>query len=217
MFSILGESERAILSHTVGKRVNVVLRGRSVRHVEIIIENNEATHDPEKPSLHRSKRHPDTGVLVNVHGEEDRNPECRVEIAEDETERSEERLHRQESQVNDQVVGPKASGRPVETRHEVDHDVVDKHPSSRERKICKHVGDRVGCSSVHTEACLCVCISTIAISEDDFLQLTCLSRILRPTIISPTSPCESKTTIKGPTNRRVARTNPPAPVSGRLR
>jgi len=36
MFSILVESERAILSHTVGKRVNIVLRGRSVRHEEII-------------------------------------------------------------------------------------------------------------------------------------------------------------------------------------
>jgi len=100
MFSILGESERAILSHTIGKRVNVVLRGRSIRHEGVIIENTEATHDPENPSLHRGKRHPDTGVLENVHGEEDRDPECRVEIAKDETERSEERLHRQEGQVN---------------------------------------------------------------------------------------------------------------------
>ena len=154
MFSILRESKRAILLHTVGKRVNVVLRGRRVRRVEIIIKDSRVTHNPEKPSLHRSQWHPYSGILENVRGENDRNPERRVEIAEDKTERSEEGLHHQEDQVNDQVVGPKTSGRPVETRHEVDHDVVDEHPSSRERKICEHVGDWIGCSSVHAVACL---------------------------------------------------------------
>ena len=112
----------------------------------------KVTRNPEKPSLHRGQRHPYPSILNNMHEENHRNPERRVEIVEDEPKRSEERLHRQEGQVNDEVIGPETSSRPVQVRHEVDDDIVEKYASCRERNVCKHVGDWVGCSSVHAIA-----------------------------------------------------------------
>ena len=121
----------------------------NVSRKNIAANTNEVTHDPEKPSLHRTQRHPDSSVLKNVQEENDRNPERRVEIVEDESERSEEGLHHQEGQVNDQVVGPKASSGPIKVCHEVDDDVVDKHPGRREGNIREHVGYWVRRSPVH--------------------------------------------------------------------
>ena len=87
-----------------------------------------------------------------MHEENDRNPERRVEIVEDEAKGSEERLHHQEGQVNDEMVGPESSSRPVQVCHEVDDDVVDEYTGCREGKVREHVGDWVGCSSVHAVA-----------------------------------------------------------------
>ena len=75
--------------------------------MKITTKTNEVTHNPEKPSLHHSKRHPDSGILKNVHEGDDRNSERNAETTEDESECSEEGLHYQEDQVNDQMVGPK--------------------------------------------------------------------------------------------------------------
>ena len=140
------------LVRTVGKRINVVLRGRRVSQEEATVDTREVTHDPEKPSLHRSQRHPNSRVLKNVREEKDGNPKRRVEIVEDEAKRSEECLHHQEDQVNDQVIGPETSSGPIQACHEVDDDVVDEYSSCRERNICEHVGDRIGRSSVHAVA-----------------------------------------------------------------
>lgn len=53
-----------ILSHTIGKRVKLILQGESIRHEGIIIENNKVTHNPEKPSLHHSGiRTPEYGKM----------------------------------------------------------------------------------------------------------------------------------------------------------
>jgi hypothetical protein len=84
--------------------------------------------------------------------ENDRNPERRIEIMEDESKRSEEGLHHQEGQVHHQMIGPKTSGGPIKVCHEVDDDVVDEHPSCGEGNVCEHVGDWEGCSSVHAVA-----------------------------------------------------------------
>ena len=119
---------------------------------DIIANTNEITHDPEEPPLHRSQRHPDPSVLEDMQEENDRNPECRVEIVEDESKRSEEGLHRQERQVDDQVICPKASSGPIEVRHEVDDDVVDENPACREWDVCEHIGERERRSSVHAVA-----------------------------------------------------------------
>ena len=78
-----------------------------------------------------------------------RDPECRVEIVENESKRSEERLHHQEDQVDDQMKGPEASGGPIKACHEVDNDVVDEDSRCREGKISKHVGNWVCSSSIH--------------------------------------------------------------------
>ena len=69
--------------------------------MEITIKTNEATHNPEQPSLHRGQWHPDSGILKNVHEENDGDSERSVEIVEDESECSEEGLHHQEDQVDD--------------------------------------------------------------------------------------------------------------------
>ena len=82
--------------------------------------------------------------------ENDRDPERGVKIMEDKSERSEESLHHQEGEVNYQVVGPKASSGSVKVCHEVDDDIVDEDSSCREGDVREHVGDWVGCSSVHT-------------------------------------------------------------------
>ena len=84
--------------------------------------------------------------------ENDRNPERRVEIVEDESERSEEGLHHQKGQVNHQMIGPKTSGGPIKVGHEVDDDIVKEHSSRRKGNVCEHVGDWVGCSSIHAVA-----------------------------------------------------------------
>ena len=81
--------------------------------------------------------------------EKDGNPKRRVEIVEDEAKRSEECLHHQEDQVNDQVIGPETSSGPIQTCHEVDDDVVDEYSSCGKGNICEHVGDGIGRSSVH--------------------------------------------------------------------
>ena len=118
------------------------------------MNNNEETHDPEQPSLHRGQRHPESDVLDDVHEENDGDPEGRVEIAEDKSKRSEEGLHRQEGQVDDQMVSPETPCRPIEACHEVNDDVVDEHPGCRKGNVCEHVGDWIGCPSVHAITCL---------------------------------------------------------------
>ena len=62
---------------------------------------NEATHDPEKPPFHQGQGHPESNVLKDMQEENDRDSKRRVEIVEDESERSEEGLHHQEGQVDD--------------------------------------------------------------------------------------------------------------------
>jgi hypothetical protein len=79
----------------------------------------------------------------------DGDPEGGVEIVEDESKGSEEGLHGQEGQVDDQVKGPKAAGGPIEACHEVDDDVVDEDSCRRKGKVGKHVGDRVRSPTVH--------------------------------------------------------------------
>ena len=144
-----GKCGMGVCLHTVGDRIDVILWGRSVSRLEVSTKNSKITHDPEQPSLHGTQRHPDSRVLKNVHEENDGNPESRVEIAEDEPKCPEEGLHHQEDQVNDQVIGPKTTRGAIEVGHEVDDDVVDENPGRGEGKICKHVGNREGCSSVH--------------------------------------------------------------------
>lgn len=100
-----------------------------------MINDNGITHNPEKPSLHRGKRYPKSDVLKNMQEKDHRDPESRVEIVENESERSEERLHHQEGQVNDQMEGPKTPGGPIKACHEVDNDVVDEDPRRREGKV----------------------------------------------------------------------------------
>ena len=81
--------------------------------------------------------------------ENDRNSKRRVEVVEDEPKRSEECLHRQERQVDDQVICPETSSGPIEVCHEVDDDVVDENPACREWDVCEHIGEWEGRSSVH--------------------------------------------------------------------
>ena len=116
---------------------------------DITLNTNEITHNPEKPSLHRSQRHPDPSVLEDMQEENNRNPERRIEIMEDKSKRSEEGLHRQEGQVDDQVICPETSSGPIEVCYEVDDNVVDENPTCREWDVCEHIGKWEGRSSVH--------------------------------------------------------------------
>jgi len=218
LFSTIGRFGRVAILRTVCKRIDVVLWGGNVSKEDMMINANGITHNPEEPPLHRSQRHPDPSVLKNMQEENDRNPERRIEIVENEPECSEECLHCQERRVNNQVICPKASSGPVKVCHEVDDDVVDKDSSCREREVREHVGDWIRCSPVHTVARLQGRYQyRVACFEGHGRRHTCLFRIPRPIIISPISPCESKTIIKGPMRRRVTRVKPPAPVNGRLR
>ena len=81
--------------------------------------------------------------------ENDRNPEPRVEIMEDESKRSEEGLHRQEGQVDDQVICPETSSGPIKVCYEVDDNVVDENPTCREWDVCERIGEWEDRSSVH--------------------------------------------------------------------
>lgn len=105
----------------------------------------------------------------------------------------------------------------METGHEVDDNVVNEDPDSRERYIGQQVGNWVCAASVHAVARLKVVMGENTASWNQSRKLTCLFKIERPNIIRGISPNESKMETTRAKKMTLPRVKPPAAVSGRLK
>jgi hypothetical protein len=102
------------------------------------------TYDPKQPTLHLVDRNDISDIHYEIwkngHGHPIR---CMI-VAEEQSDRAEKTLHREESGIIDEVERKKSARRASEVSHKINYDVVDKNARGRERHIRECVGDLVG-------------------------------------------------------------------------